>query len=121
MTPLTLSLSLSLGPPSPDVITVDRLNGTHMLVSWRLIPLLRARGFITSYIIRYQAVIAHTRQGQHKTVPGNCSSATIGGLDQNSQYSVTVSGRTVAGGGDFSNATVVPLPAQSTGIYTTSH
>ena len=50
------------------------------------------------------------------TVPGNSSSATIGGLDQNSQYSVTVSGRTVAGDGDFSNATVVPLPAQSTGI-----
>ena len=96
---------------------------THMLVSWRLIPLLRARGFITSYL-RYQvAVIARTRQGQHKTVPGNCSSATIGGLDQNSQYFlVTVSGRTVAGGGDFSNATVVPLPAQSTGINgTTSH
>ena len=115
MTPLTLSLSLA--PPPPDMVTVQRRNATHMLVSWQPIPLLRARGFISSYVIRYRAVTARTRQEPLEvTAPGDSSSATIGGLDRNSQYSVTVSGSTVAGT-NFSDAMVVPLPAQSTGMH----
>ena len=60
---------------------------------------------------------ARTRQEPLEvTAPGDSSSATIGGLDRNSQYSVTVSGSTVAGT-NFSDAALVPLPAQSTGMH----
>ena len=84
-----------------------------MFVSWRPIPLPRARGFITSYTIRYRPMSSRTRQNPPDvTVPGNSSNVTIGKLEDNLQYSVTVSGGTVAGSGEFSNATIVPLPPQ---------
>ena len=113
--------SLSLGPLPPDMVNVQRINGTHMFVSWRPIPLLRARGFITSYTIRYQAVSTRTRQDAslEVAVPGDRSNVTIGKLDQDLQYTLTVSGGTVAGDGELSEATIVPLPPQQkeTGIY----
>ena len=100
------------------MVNVQRINGTHMFVSWRPIPLLRARGFITSYTIRYQAVSTRTRQDSplEVAVPGDRSSVTIGRLDQDLQYTVTVSGETAAGDGEFSEAMTVPLPPQQAGI-----
>ena len=100
------------------MVNVQRTNGTHMFVSWRPIPLLRARGFITTYTVRYQAVSTRTRQDAtlEVAVPGDRSNVTIGKLDQDLQYTVTVSGDTAAGDGEFSEAMTVPLPPQQAGI-----
>ena len=94
-------------PPIPTNISVLRLNGTHMNISWSLIPITEARGFIQSYLILYQEIVNRKRQISSVSVPGTDSSVVIGGVDPDKSYSVSISASTNAGQGTFTSAVVV--------------
>ena len=111
--PLSLAtctfLPTTVVPPSPTNITTQRLNGTHMNISWRPIPLTESRGFIQSYTITYQRVSQTVkRQVLSISVLGSESSVVIGGLDPASAYSVSVGATTSAGPGISSLPSVTP-------------
>ena len=84
-------------PPIPTNISVLRLNGTHMNVSWSLIPITEARGFIQSYLTLFQEIVNRKRQISSVLVPATDSSVVIGGLDPDKSYSVSISASTNAG------------------------
>lgn len=92
----------------PRNVQATRLNGTHMSISWELPTLVEARGFINSTTI---TLIPSSESGRKKrqdmtvSVPGNATSAVIGGLNPDLQYSVVV--RTSTSGGDGPGATTV--------------
>ncbi len=82
-------------PPVVTGVTVDRLNGTAMNVSWTQLNKAQSNGFIQSYIVTYSVVTTtpnRKRQGsQQVTVSSDKSGTIIGGLDPGSEYSVDVS------------------------------
>ena len=91
-------------PPSPTDVSTQRLNGTHMNISWSSIPLTQSRGFIRNYTITYQRVSRTAkRQTQSVSVPSSESSVVIGGLDPASAYTVSVGATTAAGPGEVQN------------------
>ena len=94
-------------PPTPTNISALRLNGTHMNISWSLIPITTARGFIQSYLILYQQIDNKKRQTFSVSVPATDNSVVIGGLDPGKSYSVLISAYTNAGLGAFTSAIVV--------------
>ena len=94
-------------PPTPTNISVLRLNGTHMNISWSLIPITKARGFIQSYFILYRQIDNRKRQTLSVSVPATDSSVVIGGLDPDKSYSVSISASTNTGQGAFTSAVVV--------------
>ena len=94
-------------PPAPTNISVLRLNGTHMNISWSLIPITKARGFIQSYFILYQQIDNRKRKTLSVSVPATDSSVVIGGLDPGKSYSVLMSASTNAGQGAFTSPVVV--------------
>ena len=91
-------------PPVVTGVTVDRLNGTAMNVSWTPLNKAQSNGFIQSYIVTYSVVTAtpnRKRQGpQQVTVSSDKSSTIIGGLDPGSEYSVGVSASGAGGTSD---------------------
>ena len=78
-----------------------------MNISWSLIPITEARGFIQSYLILYQENPSKKRQISSVSVPATDSSVVIGGLDPGKSYSVSISASTNAGQGEFTNAVIV--------------
>ena len=78
-------------------MTVFRLNGTHISVSWVPLSLVEARGFIINYTVS----VGPAGGGEVVTVQveGTEMCAVIGGLDPRLAYSVKVSASTVAGHG----------------------
>ena len=97
-------LPITTVPPSPTDVSSQRLNGTHMNISWSPIPLTQSRGFIQNYTITYQRVSRTSkRQVQSISVPGGESNVVIGGLDPASTYSVSVGATTSAGPGEVQN------------------
>ena len=95
---------------APRNVQATRLNGTHMSISWELPTLVEARGFIDSTTI---TLIPSSESGRKKrqvmtvSVPGNITSAVIGGLNPELQYSVVVRTSTSEGAGPEAT-TVVP-------------
>ena len=87
----------------PRNVQTTRLNGTHMNVSWELPSLVEARGFINSTTI----TLMPSSESMTVSVPGNATSAVIGGLNPELQYSVVVRTRTSVGTGPEAT-TVVP-------------
>ena len=99
-------LSLFIVPPPPNNITTDRLNGTHIRVSWQSLSLSEATGFIQSYRISYQ-IVSNKRQILAVVVPGNASTVVIGGLDPDSTYTIFVGSSTSKGEGPSSKGITV--------------
>ena len=99
-------------PASPTGVSVLRLNGTHMNVSWNQIPLSEAGGFIVTYRVLYNKFTTERRRRQIMVfpVPGSETNALIGDLDPPSNYQVYVSAATSAGEGEF---TSIPVVARS--------
>ena len=96
--PTHLHLPLSLVPPPPNDVQVDRISDTAILVSWTPINILEARGHISNYTIYYTAQLNRMRQARDSvTVPATNSNATITGLDPALDYRVTVSASTDVG------------------------
>ena len=78
-----------------------------MNVSWSLIPITEARGFIQSYFILYQENDNKKRQISSVSVPATDSSVVIGELDPVKSYSVSISASTNAGQGTFTSEVVI--------------
>ena len=78
-----------------------------MNISWSLIPITKARGFIQTYLILYQQIDNKKRQTLSVSVPATDNSVVIGELDPNKSYSVLVSASTNAGLGAFTSAVIV--------------
>ena len=92
-------------------VSPQRLNGTHMNISWSPIPLTQSRGFITNYTCTYQRVrsgIQETGTVCECTTVSSASSVVIGGLDPASAYTVSVGATTAAGAGVTSPPSVTP-------------
>ena len=104
-------------PAAPTGVSVLRLNGTHMNVSWNQIPLSEARGFIVNYHVLYQKITTERRRRQIVviSVPGSETNAVIGDLNPSSSYQVFVSAATSAGMGEYSSN---PVIAKSKYFYT---
>ena len=79
-------------------MTVERVNGTRINVTWEELSPADARGDVVSYSILYTPV---TRQGGDNVVvvTGSQSSVLIGGLDPQQTYTVQVWATTAAGDG----------------------
>ena len=99
---------MCLVPPPPRNILATRLNGTHMMITWDVIPLKESNGFLTNYSVTYQYKEQHQAQPIMLYVPSNQTTVTIGGLDSTSKYIITVRAATSAGLGKSSvNYTVL--------------
>ena len=115
-------LKAHLSPPlvpsvPPSGVRVERLNSTAMNVSWTLLTLEEARGFVTSYTVSYKKDEGMAKRTTESVVVpgGEQSSVVIGGLDPGSSYLVSVSASTSAGTGEMSEETVVStLPTVTT-------
>lgn len=89
-----------------------------MNVSWNSLTLTEARGFVVTYTVLYQRISGdRKRQISDIVVPGNESSAIIGGLNPASAYRVFVRASTLAGDGPY---TSLPEIAQSMLLASTS-
>ena len=73
-------------PPVPTNISVLKLNGTHMNISWSRIPIIEARGFIKSYLILFLPNDNRRSQISSLSVPATDSSVVIAGLDPDKSY-----------------------------------
>ena len=102
---LATSLHLAVPNVPPHNVTVFRLNGTHINVSWVPLTLVEARGFIINYTVSVELSSGGEVVTVH--VQENETSAVIGGLDPRQAYSVKVWASTVAGHGLPSNITDV--------------
>ena len=78
-----------------------------MNISWSLIPITEARGFIQSYFILYEQNDNRKGEALSISVPATNSSAVIGGIDADKTYSVSISASTNAGQGEFTSAVFV--------------
>ena len=91
--------------PAPDTapkeVSVSRLNGTHMNISWVKLTLEEARGFVTGYTVRYDNIESRRerREARVEVVPPESSYKVIGGLGFTESYSITISASTLAGEG----------------------
>ena len=93
---ILLLTSLPLTAPQALTVTVERVNGTHIEVTWEKLSLADARGDVLSYSILYTPVTIQ-REDNPVVVPGNKSSVLIGGLDPQQTYTVQVWATTAAG------------------------
>ena len=103
---------LSPAPTAPPTnIAINRLNSTHMNVTWMPISLEEARGFITNYTVTYEPAPStggpQKRDNDRSSVTVKGTMAVIGGLSPNLAYSVTVRANTAAGMGVASEPTTV--------------
>ena len=85
-----------------------------VVVSWILLTLSEARGFITSYTVFYSPQVNRTKRQEpntmQKTVSGDINQATIHDLDPNTAYYVQMSANTKAGASALSEVILAPVP-----------
>ena len=98
---VVLSLVIPV-PRAPDDVTVERLNETHMMVSWSVLTPEKARGHLISYTIHYWPV-SNMELVMTITIPPNTTGVVIGGLVPGEEYVVAVSATTGAGNGPMSS------------------
>ena len=87
-------------PPMIQNVTVDRLSDSEMNVSWVLLTVVEARGFLGNYTITYSRVEETRRKRQVRMtveVPSYKSTVIIRGLEAGVVYEVTVTAQTSAG------------------------
>lgn len=97
-------------PNATPEVSISWISLTEMLVEWKPLTLEEARGFIASYTVTYGPVdsLRRKRATETVTVSGDQTSVSIGDLDPNTEYSVSVAATTKAGMGDGSEPIVPP-------------
>ena len=75
-----------------------------MFVTWTLIPLIEAKGFILTYEVSYEGTSSRRREILTKTVDANTNATFIDGLDPGQIYTVQVAATTSAGQGASSES-----------------
>ena len=99
---------------SPKNVSVKRISGSMIRVSWTSMTLSEARGFITHYTVAYLPSTSRSKRQESNTLyqtVRNSSETTIEGLDENIAYAVQVSASTATGAGGYSGAIISPLPS----------
>ena len=86
-------------PRPPRDLTVERVNATHMIVSWTALSLVEARGHIIYYTVNYWPA-SNSEDIKSINVPHNITSVGINDLLSGETYIVQVSANTSAGKGE---------------------
>ena len=94
-------------PPAPTITKSTRINGSHCIVSWDLLPLSNSRGFITHYYVVLQHSSYPRTKGLSTNVSAEMDYIIVDGLDPPEEYIVFVSAATEGGVGDTSDESVV--------------
>ena len=93
---------------APRQVNVDRLNITHMNVSWVLMTAQEANGFVTTYNVRYDSITSRRKRAvMLEVVDPRSSYKVIGGLGYTQSYLITLSASTAAGEGVGSRQVLV--------------
>ena len=82
---------------SPANVTANVLNSTSILVSWEQVPLLDQNGVILSYTVTYTSSRSGSAKTKIVTAPAN--QTTLTGLNEHTEYNITVFASTSKGGG----------------------
>ena len=86
-------------------MTGHSVSSTSIFVSWGQVPFLDQNGVILSYTVTYRALPSGSSQAKNGTVPAN--QITLTGLNEYTNYSITVFALTSKGGGIESTRIVV--------------
>ena len=85
-------------PRPPKDLTVERVNATHMIVSWTALSLVEARGHIIYYTVNYWPA-SNSKDIKSINVPHNITRVEISDLLSGETYTVQVSASTSVGEG----------------------
>ena len=89
----------------PSNVSAHSESSTSIFVSWGDVPSLDQNGVILSYTVTYRALPSGSSQTKNMTAPAN--QTTLTGLNEYTNYSITVFASTSNGGGNKSTAIVV--------------
>ena len=85
-------------PRAPRDLTVERVNDTHMIVSWTALSLVEARGHIIYYTVNYWPA-SNSEDINSINIPHNITRIEISDLLSGETYTVQVSASTSVGEG----------------------
>ena len=88
-------------PRTPRDLTVERVNATHMIVSWTALSLVEARGHIIYYTVNYWPA-SYSEDINSINVPHNITRLEISDLLSGETYTVQVLASTSVGPGNVS-------------------
>ena len=89
----------------PSNVNGHNVSSTRISVSWRQVPFLDQNGVILSYTVTYRALPSGS--SQTKNVIASADQTTLAGLNEYTNYSITVFASTSKGGGNQSTPIVV--------------
>ena len=89
----------------PTSVQGHNLSSTSIFVSWGEVPPDDQNGVILSYTVTYRALPSGSEQMENVTAPN--TTATLTGLNEYTNYSITVFASTIKGGGNKSVPIVV--------------
>ena len=106
-----------IGPnASPAKVSGRATNSTSILVSWEEVPFPDQNGVIRSYTVTYRALSSNSSQTKNVTAPAR--QTTLTGLNEYTNYSITVFASTSKGGGNPSTPIVVITDEDSKFVIT---
>ena len=82
-------------------MNIERINGSHMIVSWTALTLVEARGHITHYTVYYWSA-SNSLQVYNVTVAHNTTRVILSNLSPGETYVVQISANTSVGEGSKS-------------------
>ena len=97
-------LNIELSRPPPNVRGSNK-SSTSILTEWDQLPADDQNGFILSYTVTYRALPSGSSQTKNVTAPANHT--TLSGLNEYTNYSITVFASTSKGSGNQSTPIVV--------------
>ena len=100
----------------PENVTGHATNSTSILVSWGEVPFEDQNGVIVGYTVTYKALSSESSQTRNVTVQAR--QATLTGLNEYTNYSITVFASTSKGGGIESTPIVVITDEDSKFVIT---
>ncbi|XP_044163802.1 receptor-type tyrosine-protein phosphatase delta-like isoform X2 [Acropora millepora] len=89
----------------PSNVNGHNVSSTRISVSWRQVPFLDQNGVILSYTVTYRALPSGSSQTKNVIAPAD--QTTLAGLNEYTNYSITVFASTSKGGGNQSTPIVV--------------
>ena len=110
--------SLSLTEPNapPSNVRGQNTSSTRILVQWGDVPAADQNGIILSYTVTYTAIPGGSAKTKLVNAPAN--KTTLTGLNEFTNYSITVFASTSKGGGNVSEPTVVITDEDGKLLYT---
>ena len=100
---------------APRDLGVERVNATHMIVSWTALSLVEARGHIIYYTVNYWPA-SYSEDIKSINVPHNITRVEISDLLSGETYTVEVSASTSVGMGENTEISSV---YSTPGVYST--